>query len=146
MRLLLITNLYPPQELGGYGRCMADFCWGLKQRGHQLQVICSDAGYLGIASKTGPSGEPVARELLLKGDFCNGVHLMQNAAEQHAVDQHNQAVIQHWLEKIAGTGFCWAISISSGRAPPHTFGYTLPFCITSDSSTAPTPLTNNQKL
>ena len=32
MRLLLITNLYPPQELGGYGRCMADFAWGL-QRG-----------------------------------------------------------------------------------------------------------------
>ena len=47
MQLLLITNLYPPQELGGYGRCMADFCWGLKQRGHQLQVICNDASYLG---------------------------------------------------------------------------------------------------
>ena len=77
MRLLLITNLYPPQELGGYGRCMADFSWGLTRRGHQLQVICNDANYLGDAAKTGPSGEPVARELLLKGDFCNGVHLMQ---------------------------------------------------------------------
>ena len=86
MRLLLITNLYPPQELGGYGRCMADFCWGLKQRGHQLQVICNDANYLGSSSRTGPSGEPVARELLLKGDFSNGVHLMQGASEQHAVD------------------------------------------------------------
>ena len=74
MRLLLITNLYPPQELGGYGRCMADFCWGLKRRGHQLQVLCNDASYLGYASETGPSGEPVARELLLKGDFSNGVH------------------------------------------------------------------------
>ena len=28
MQLLLITNLYPPQELGGYGRSMADFAWG----------------------------------------------------------------------------------------------------------------------
>ncbi|MCB4406932.1 glycosyltransferase family 4 protein [Synechococcus sp. MU1642] len=99
MRLLLITNLYPPQELGGYGRCMADFCWGLKQRGHQLQVICNDASYLGRASTTGPSGEPVARELLLKGDFSDGVHLMQNASEQNAVDIHNQAVIQRWLGK-----------------------------------------------
>ena len=63
MRLLLITNLYPPQELGGYGRCMADFCWGLKRRGHQLQVLCNDASYLGYASETGPSGEPVARAL-----------------------------------------------------------------------------------
>ena len=39
MRLLLITNLYPPQELGGYGRCMADFAWGLQQRGHTIQVL-----------------------------------------------------------------------------------------------------------
>ena len=69
---LLITNLYPPQELGGYGRCMADFSWGLTRRGHHLQVICNDANYLGDAAKTGPSGEPIARELLLKGDFCNG--------------------------------------------------------------------------
>ena len=74
MRLLLITNLYPPQELGGYGRCMADFCWGLQRRGHQLQVICNNADYLGVPSKIGPSGEPVARDLKLKGDFCNGVH------------------------------------------------------------------------
>ena len=99
MRLLLITNLYPPQELGGYGRCMADFCWGLRGRGHRVQVICNDAGYLGIGSNKGPSGEPVARELLLKGDFCNGVHLMQSASEQNEVDKHNRAVIQNWLER-----------------------------------------------
>ena len=40
-----------------------------------------------------PAGEPVARELLLKGDFCNGVHLMQKLRSNAAVDQHNQAVI-----------------------------------------------------
>ena len=104
MQLVLITNLYPPQELGGYGRCMADFCWGLKQRGHQLQVICNDASYLGSASKTGPSGEPVKRELLLKGDFCNGVHLIQNAEEEQSIDQKNQEVIQHWLENNSCDG------------------------------------------
>ena len=51
MRLLLITNLYPPQELDGYGRCMADFAWGLQERGHSLQVITSDAPYLGPAAQ-----------------------------------------------------------------------------------------------
>ena len=60
MRLLLITNLYPPQELGGYSRCMSDFAWGLLQRGHTLQVISSDAPYLGPSS-AGPNGEPVDR-------------------------------------------------------------------------------------
>lgn len=48
MDLLLVTNLYPPQELGGYGRCMADFCWGLLQRGHRVQVISSDAPIWGL--------------------------------------------------------------------------------------------------
>ena len=99
MRVLLITNLYPPQELGGYGRCMADFCWGLIRRGHQLQVLCNDASYLGSSSKTGPNGEPVARELQLKGDFCNGVHQIQTALEEYAVDRHNRVIIQKWLEK-----------------------------------------------
>ena len=68
MRLLLITNLYPPQELGGYGRCMADFAWGLQERGHSLQVISSDAPYLGPSS-SGPSAEPVDRRLRLKAVF-----------------------------------------------------------------------------
>ena len=77
----------------------ADFCWGLRERGHQLQVICNDANYLGSSSETGPSGEPVARELLLKGDFHNGVHLMRDALQQKIVDQHNKTVIKHWLEK-----------------------------------------------
>ena len=99
MRLLLITNLYPPQELGGYGRCMADFCWGLRQRGHEVQVICNDAVYLGIASKKGPSGEPVARELLLKGDFCNGVHLIQSRSQQQRIEKHNRDIINKWLKK-----------------------------------------------
>ena len=45
----------------------------------------------GAPPRTGPSGEPVARELLLKGDFCNGVHLMQDSSEQQAVDKHNQS-------------------------------------------------------
>ena len=68
MQLLLITNLYPPQELGGYGRSMADFAWGLMQRGHHVQVLCTDAPHLG-ANRNGPSGEPVSRCLTLKGSF-----------------------------------------------------------------------------
>ena len=85
MRLLLITNLYPPQELGGYGRCMADFAWGLQQRGHTLQVISSDAPYLGPSS-AGPSKEPVDRRLQLKGSFEGGVHQMQEPTARAAVD------------------------------------------------------------
>ena len=98
MRLLLITNLYPPQELGGYGRCMADFSWGLLQRKHQVQVICSDAPYLGNGGN-GPNGEPVSRCLQLKGSFESGVNLEQNPQRCHAINLANAAQLGHWLSQ-----------------------------------------------
>ena len=96
MRLLLITNLYPPQELGGYGRCMADFAWGLQQRRHTFQVISSDAPYLGPSS-SGPSSEPVDRRLQLKGSFQGGVSQLQDPAVRKAVDANNRSLLVSWL-------------------------------------------------
>jgi len=93
MNILLVSNLYPPQELGGYGRCMADFAWGLIQRGHRLRVLSSDAPYLGPSS-AGPSGEPVNRGLRLKGSFENGVQLLRDPAQCAARDAHNRQVVQ----------------------------------------------------
>ena len=72
MNFLVVTNLYPPQELGGYGRSMADFVWGLRERGHSIQVLSSDAPHLGASSGIGPSGEAVDRRLQLKGCYENG--------------------------------------------------------------------------
>lgn len=88
MHLLIVSNLYPPQELGGYGRSLADFAWGLQQRGHDVRVLCSDAPYLGPSSH-GPNGEPVQRTLRLKGSFANGVELLRNTQELGQIDQHN---------------------------------------------------------
>ena len=98
MQLLLITNLYPPQELGGYGRCMADFAWGLMQRGHHLQVLCADAPHLGD-SGNGPSGEPVSRCLTLKGSFEGGVQLDQNPERCRACDAANQHWMRRWMKQ-----------------------------------------------
>ena len=101
MRLLVVTNLYPPQELGGYGRSIADFVWGLQRRGHQLQVLSSDAPYLHAASRldaaVGPSGEPVARQLQLKGSYQGGVQLLQDSVACASVDHRNSAVLRGWL-------------------------------------------------
>ena len=71
-------------------------CQGL--RGDMIQVVCNNASYLGKASATGPSGEPVARELLLKGDFCNGVRFIQDKLEKSAIDNHNKTIINKWLD------------------------------------------------
>jgi glycogen(starch) synthase len=93
MNILLVSNLYPPQELGGYGRSMADFAWGLLERGHRLRVLSSDAPYLG-PSAPGPCGEAVNRGLQLKGNFEKGVQLLRDPHQCAVVDQHNQAVLQ----------------------------------------------------
>jgi glycogen(starch) synthase len=92
MRVLIVSNLYPPQELGGYGRSLADFAWGLQQRGHHVEVVCSDAPYLGPSSQ-GPNGEPVQRTLRLKGNFAKGVELLQDPQACQQIDQHNSLVL-----------------------------------------------------
>lgn len=94
MKLLALTNLYPPQELGGYGRSIADFVWGLKQRGHDLSVLCSDAPHLGPNDAQGPSGEPVDRGLQLKGSYEGGVHPLQDPERCRRIDRHNAEAIQ----------------------------------------------------
>lgn len=98
MRILLVTNLYPPQELGGYGRCMSDFCWGLQQLGHDIAVVTSDAPYLG-PSTNGPNGEPVERVLQLKGSFDNGISQIQNRDTCARLNQKNQQVLNQRLHE-----------------------------------------------
>ena len=101
MRILVVSNLYPPQELGGYGRSLADFVWGLQQRGHRVTVLSSDAPYLGPSAE-GPNGEPVLRQLLLKGSFAGGVTTNPNPAACAAIDQHNSQVVR---KQLAAEGF-----------------------------------------
>ena len=100
MKLLVLTNLYPPQELGGYGRCMADFAWGLQHRGHQIQVLSSDTPHLGQSSTEGPSGEQVTRSLKLKGTYKGGVRPLTDRAAVQAVNNSNaKAIHDLWQNK-----------------------------------------------
>jgi glycosyltransferase involved in cell wall biosynthesis len=42
LTIVLVTNLFPPQELGGYGRMMWEFAHGLRARGHTVRVLTAD--------------------------------------------------------------------------------------------------------
>ena len=97
LNLLVVTNLYPPQELGGYGRSIADFVWGLQQRNHNIQVLSSDAPHLGTSSRLGPSGEAVDRRLQLKGSYQGGVRPLQDPHQRQAIDDANVELIRSWL-------------------------------------------------
>lgn len=97
MHLLVITNLFPPQELGGYGRCMADFAWGLEQRGHRITVLSSDAPYLPQPLSDVKLNASVNRSLLLKGDFRKGVHHLTDPQARHEVDVLNHKTLEQIL-------------------------------------------------
>ena len=44
MRILAISNLYPPHIIGGYEIACRDFCEGLAGLGHQIEVLTSKYG------------------------------------------------------------------------------------------------------
>lgn len=106
MQLLLVTNLYPPQELGGYGRSMADFVWALQQLGHRIEVLSSDAPYLTEVApqQLGPHGECVRRSLQLKGDFCEGVRHVLDPGELRRINQHNQTLLKRVASDLRPDG------------------------------------------
>ncbi len=72
--ILVVTNLFPPQEMGGYGRKIWEFSNGLIKRGHRLKILTGDASYLQKAPDAGePDLEPlVERSLVLQGEWKNG--------------------------------------------------------------------------
>lgn len=74
LSVVLITNLLPPQELGGYGRMMWEFAHGLIARGHTVRVLTSDVTDFG---KTPTADEVemerhVSRTLKLLGTWEGG--------------------------------------------------------------------------
>ncbi len=42
MRILVLTNYYPPFELGGWGQLTQEMVRGLRARGHRVRVLTSD--------------------------------------------------------------------------------------------------------
>jgi len=95
-RILAINNLYPPQELGGYGRSLFDFAESLKRRGHELKILTADVPELGPVAK---GSEPdVERTLQLYGEWVDGVAVRHTPESCRETVQKNSAVLNHALE------------------------------------------------
>lgn len=95
-RILVINNLYPPQELGGYGRRICDFANVLRKRGHTIHAIASDAPYLGEIKSPEPD---ITRELLLCGTYENlPPKQLEDMSEVRRIVEHNDRVIRDTIE------------------------------------------------
>jgi|GEM_PF-1605578 len=94
LKILVLSNLYPPQELGGYGRSIADFAQLLQYRGHLIKLLTSRADYLGVIDAEEPS---IDRRLLLWGSYENGATALSEPGRIPVIIQHNLKLLESLL-------------------------------------------------
>ncbi|MGF7176651.1 glycosyltransferase family protein [Azospirillum doebereinerae] len=73
-RVLVVTNLFPPQELGGYGRKLWEFSAELLRRGHDVRILTADVPELARPGVAGTEDleKRVERGLGLYGYWRDG--------------------------------------------------------------------------
>jgi glycosyltransferase involved in cell wall biosynthesis len=97
-KILVINNLYPPQEMGGYGRLLFDFTNILRNRGHSIYVLTSDSPYLGNTDGDKPD---VHRSLVLFGGWEGGVcKTMENPDDIIRIVRKNIAGLEQVLKEF----------------------------------------------
>lgn len=105
-RILVVTNLLPPQEMGGYGRTVWEFSRELMARGHTVRVLTADMPHL-TRKPTAEHAEfehHVSRSLKLVGDWKDGAVVLEPDADRRtAMLRANHQTIMREIETFAPT-------------------------------------------
>ncbi len=103
-KILVITNLLPPQEMGGFGRTVWEFCDLLLKRGHSLRILTADMPHLEKTPDQGIEGveKHVVRNLKLFGDWREG-KAIQTARDEALNDilHYNSRLIMDACDQFA---------------------------------------------
>jgi glycogen synthase len=94
MRVLVLSNLYPPHYVGGYELRCRDVTEQLHQRGHTVQVLTSNHQ---TAEPDQATDYPVSRSLRLHGFFG---HPWLGVRELKALEEHNNACLITTIERF----------------------------------------------
>ena len=97
MRVLALTNYYPPHHFGGYELSCFDVMTRFEQRGHEVAVLC---GAQRLATATEPTAheEVVGRSLRL---YHDGEDLLAPGwRERLAIERHNQERLAEALDRF----------------------------------------------
>ncbi len=102
-KILVITNLFPPQEMGGFGKTMWELCLGLINRNHDVVILTSDSSYLHKEPAEGsPSIEQhVHRNLALHGNWKKGI--LEYETDDKKINEiiiKNHLVIRNQVEEF----------------------------------------------
>lgn len=83
MRILVVSNLYPPHEIGGYEIRCRDVTERLRAAGHEIQVLTSDHQ---VDGRTEESQPHVFRRLRINGMYGHPWHGILGL---HRLERHN---------------------------------------------------------
>lgn len=89
MRILVLSNLYPPHYVGGYELRCRDITEALHARGHTVQVLTSDHTTDNLGVCTAP-GYAIERSLRIHGFFG---HRWLGIRELRSLEMHNNAAL-----------------------------------------------------
>ncbi|NQU11703.1 glycosyltransferase family 4 protein [bacterium] len=128
MRLLVVSNFYPPHHLGGYEIGCSDVVDGLRERGHDVQVLTSTYGVIG-PQVDGHVHRVLEQDLsadLRRGSRRGGWAEKIRAAKK---ESHNRRVFRHWLRTATpDVVYFWNLLYSSPSLGPLARGAGVPIC------------------
>jgi glycosyltransferase involved in cell wall biosynthesis len=98
LRILTITNWYPPHHFGGYELSCYDVMTRLERRGHRVSILCSDERVPGSPDTNIAHERHVRRELRL---YIRDDELISPPLRRRlATERHNQHVLQAALADV----------------------------------------------
>jgi glycosyltransferase involved in cell wall biosynthesis len=126
MRILVLTNHYPPHGYGGYELCCRDVVDRLAARGHEVAVLTSDHRVTPAGPAVAPGGSPeaaVARALPLTWDHGTPPARWRRPAVERrarrtlagAIATHRPDVISAW--NMSGLPGTLLTTLATGRVP-----------------------------
>ncbi len=104
MNILFISNLYPPNAVGGYERLCADVAAAFVDRGHRVTVLTSSFG----AQVSRHPGQVVhqAMRLLVGDSIYDGFD--GTDAQRHAINRSNVRAVRQLIEHVQpDVIYCW---------------------------------------
>lgn len=97
MNILIISNLYPPNVVGGYERLCFDMASALAARNHRISVLTSNYG----GRVEDYSGQDVERSLRLLADERDIYRSFSASGdERKAINAHNKIVLERKLVEV----------------------------------------------
>ncbi|MFB2935480.1 glycosyltransferase family 4 protein [Aerosakkonemataceae cyanobacterium BLCC-F154] len=100
LRILILTNLYPPQAIGGYERAIADYAKILHQRGHQVLVLTSDTQKHKVNYIRDNLEPPVKSCFNLTGTWSNGKALWFSPEEVVPINSQNKTILNAEIQNF----------------------------------------------